>query len=48
MVTFEDYKANYKMPEFLKEILTEEEQETHILICYCQDDDNFDINPDDF
>lgn len=48
MVTFEQYKANFEMPKILQEILTEEEQETHMLICYCNDENNFSDNPEDF
>ena len=48
MTTFQEYKANFKMPQILQEILTEEEQETHIIICFCNDDSNFDNNPDNY
>jgi len=47
-MTFEQYKANFQMPKGLQEILTKEEQETHILICFCNDPDNFSINPEDY
>lgn len=48
MTPFEQYKANFQMPQRLQEILTEEEEETYILICFCNDDSNFSTNPEDF
>lgn len=50
MKPFQQYKANFKMPQRLQETLTEEEQETHILICFCNEqfaNDHY-INPEDF